>query len=184
MLPYFRRTRGRGARVSIFAFGATCVSSCLLPHLTRICAGQLFMACSWSFMPSNTKMFPSLRQRHDHFQMWAPVDQLLVVLMNMLSRKNEFQADAYAVKLGYAKGLQTGLVKLQLENLGNMVRQMLQKHLFFCCTSSDLGYIPLLSSLQWLNRVRNRAAMFACPFLAFFCSREPAGSSRSCSRIL
>lgn len=42
--------------------------------------------------------------------------------MNVLSRKNEFEADAYAVKLGYSKGLQSGLVKLQLENLGNMVR--------------------------------------------------------------
>eukprot|EP00752_Nemacystus_decipiens_P009392 g8395.t1 len=52
--------------------------------------------------------------------MWAPVDHLLGVLMNMLSRKNEFQADAYAVGLGYSKGLQSGLVKLQLENLGNM----------------------------------------------------------------
>ncbi|CAM9665580.1 unnamed protein product [Ascophyllum nodosum] len=52
--------------------------------------------------------------------MWAPVDHLLGVLMNMLSRRNEFQADAYAVKLGYSKGLQSGLVKLQLENLGNM----------------------------------------------------------------
>lgn len=47
---------------------------------------------------------------------------MLGVLMNVLSRKNEFEADAYAVKLGYAKGLQSGLVKLQLENLGNMVR--------------------------------------------------------------
>lgn len=55
--------------------------------------------------------------------MWAPVDHLLGVLMNMLSRKNEFQADAYAVELGYSKGLQSGLVKLQLENLGNMVSE-------------------------------------------------------------
>ncbi len=46
--------------------------------------------------------------------------------MNVLSRKNEFQADAYAVKLGYSKGLQSGLVKLQLENLGNMVSGMTQ----------------------------------------------------------
>lgn len=89
-------------------------------------------------------MPPSLRQRHNHLQMWAPVDQLLVVLMNMLSRKNEFQADAYAVKLGYAKGLQTGLVKLQLENLGNMVRQMLSKT--NCCNSCDLGYMAVRPS--------------------------------------
>lgn len=53
--------------------------------------------------------------------MWTPVDHVLDVLMNMLSRKNEFQADAYATQLGYAKGLKSGLVKLQLENLGNMV---------------------------------------------------------------
>lgn len=53
--------------------------------------------------------------------MWTPVDHILRVLMNMLSRRNEFQADAYAVKLGFSKGLQSGLVKLQLENLGNMV---------------------------------------------------------------
>ncbi|CAM9241298.1 unnamed protein product [Sphacelaria rigidula] len=52
--------------------------------------------------------------------MWTPVDHVLDVLMNMLSRKNEFQADAYATQLGYAKGLKSGLVKLQLENLGNM----------------------------------------------------------------
>lgn len=70
--------------------------------------------------------------------MWAPVDHLLGVFMNMLSRKNEFQADAYAVKLGYSKGLQSGLVKLQLENLGNMVRGPTYGRLFHvlelrCC---------------------------------------------------
>ncbi|CAM9172755.1 unnamed protein product [Choristocarpus tenellus] len=56
--------------------------------------------------------------------MWAPVDNVLSVLMNMLSRKNEFQADAYAVEHGYSKDLVTGLVKLQLENLENMVRDL------------------------------------------------------------
>lgn len=61
--------------------------------------------------------------------MWAPVDHLLGVLMNMLSRKNEFQADAYAVELGYSKGLQSGLVKLQLENLGNMASQSVSRRL-------------------------------------------------------
>jgi STE24 endopeptidase len=32
----------------------------------------------------------------------------------------QFQADEYAVKLGYGDRLQSGLVKLQIENLGNM----------------------------------------------------------------
>ncbi|CAM9212474.1 unnamed protein product [Discosporangium mesarthrocarpum] len=52
--------------------------------------------------------------------MWAPVDHVLSVAMNVLSRKNEFEADAYAVGHGFSRELQTGLVKLQLENLGNM----------------------------------------------------------------
>lgn len=131
----FRECR---ARVNVIAFGAKCVSCCLLPCVTRMGAGR----CIWHALPFtllNTKMPSSLRQRHNRLQMWAPVDQLLVVLMNMLSRKNEFQADAYAVKLGYAKGLQTGLVKLQLENLGNMVRDKCRQKKKKCCNSCDLG---------------------------------------------
>lgn len=72
--------------------------------------------------------------------MWAPVDHLLGVLMNMLSRKNEFEADAYAVELGYSKGLQSGLVKLQLENLGNMVSEVALLH---SCTCSNSDVVVL-----------------------------------------
>ena len=52
--------------------------------------------------------------------LWSPVDKILERLMTLNVRKNEFQADAYAVHHGYAEDLQTGLIKLQIENLSNM----------------------------------------------------------------
>lgn len=51
---------------------------------------------------------------------WTPIDSVLSRLMTLNVRKNEFQADAFAVELGYSGTLQTGLVKLQIENLSNM----------------------------------------------------------------
>eukprot|EP00611_Tribonema_gayanum_P016929 TRINITY_DN2941_c0_g1_i1.p2 TRINITY_DN2941_c0_g1~~TRINITY_DN2941_c0_g1_i1.p2 ORF type:complete len:475 (-),score=204.35 TRINITY_DN2941_c0_g1_i1:498-1922(-) len=50
----------------------------------------------------------------------TPADHVIHLAMNYWSRHCEFQADEYAVKLGYAQALQTGLCKLSLENLGNM----------------------------------------------------------------
>ena len=52
---------------------------------------------------------------------WTPVDNVLKFLLNINSRRNEFAADRYGKKLGYAKDLASGLIKLQIENLGNMV---------------------------------------------------------------
>ena len=37
-----------------------------------------------------------------------------------MSRTNEFQADGFAVKLGYAKQLSSGLIKIHVKNLGNL----------------------------------------------------------------
>lgn len=51
---------------------------------------------------------------------FAPVDQLIGFLMTLHTRRNEFQADAYAVKLGLGNDLQTGLTKLSIENLSNL----------------------------------------------------------------
>lgn len=50
----------------------------------------------------------------------SPVDNVLSFVMNIISRTFEFQADAFGKKLGYAEQLKSGLIKLQLENLGNM----------------------------------------------------------------
>lgn len=44
---------------------------------------------------------------------------MLSVLITLWTRRNEFEADAYAVDLGFAEDLGRGLVKLQIENLSN-----------------------------------------------------------------
>lgn len=51
---------------------------------------------------------------------WAPVEHVLSFLMTLNTRKNEFQADAFAVDLGHDRALKTGLTKLAIENLSNM----------------------------------------------------------------
>ncbi|EGD96703.1 CaaX prenyl protease [Trichophyton tonsurans CBS 112818] len=50
----------------------------------------------------------------------APTDAIIKLLMNILSRKFEFEADAFAVKLGYSKELARSLLKLQIQNLSTM----------------------------------------------------------------
>lgn len=51
---------------------------------------------------------------------WAPVDSVLSYLVTANTRRNEFQADAFAVQLGYGEKLQSGLTKICIENLSNM----------------------------------------------------------------
>jgi len=51
---------------------------------------------------------------------WAPVDKTLSFIMNVHSRKCEFEADEFSVNLGMSSKLQSGLCKIQLENLGAM----------------------------------------------------------------
>nr|CCA18761.1 CAAX prenyl protease 1 putative [Albugo laibachii Nc14]CCA25203.1 CAAX prenyl protease 1 putative [Albugo laibachii Nc14] len=52
--------------------------------------------------------------------LWAPVNHVLSFMLTLNTRKNEFQADAFATDLGHAKALQTGLTKISTENLSNM----------------------------------------------------------------
>ncbi|XP_071735928.1 CAAX prenyl protease 1 homolog [Rutidosis leptorrhynchoides] len=49
-----------------------------------------------------------------------PIQHLVSFGLNLVSRAFEFQADAFAKKLGYSKPLRDGLVKLQEENLSAM----------------------------------------------------------------
>ena len=48
------------------------------------------------------------------------MDTVIKLLMNILSRKYEFQADEFAVKLGYSTELARSLIKLQIQNLSTM----------------------------------------------------------------
>lgn len=51
---------------------------------------------------------------------WAPVDKILSFVMTIMSRSFEFAADRFSAELKMSKGLQRGLVKIHLENLGSM----------------------------------------------------------------
>jgi len=51
---------------------------------------------------------------------YSPVDHVLRFLTNLLSRKNEFEADAFSVELGYRKDLSSGLITIHKENKSNM----------------------------------------------------------------
>lgn len=48
----------------------------------------------------------------------SPYSEVFGFLTTKLSRRNEYQADAYSKRHGYAEQLKTALVKLQKENLG------------------------------------------------------------------
>ncbi|KAK2748299.1 hypothetical protein FQN57_000957 [Myotisia sp. PD_48] len=50
----------------------------------------------------------------------APMDTVMKLFMNILSRKFEFEADAFAVNLGFSKELARSLIKLQIQNLSTM----------------------------------------------------------------
>lgn len=50
----------------------------------------------------------------------APTEAVIKLLMNMLTRKYEFEADRFAKDLDYAKDLGAALIKLQIQNLSSM----------------------------------------------------------------
>ncbi|GJM28541.1 MAG: peptidase M48 [Cyclobacteriaceae bacterium] len=52
--------------------------------------------------------------------LYAPVSKLLGVFLNILSRKNEFQADAFAAKTADKSALASALKNLSVDNLSNL----------------------------------------------------------------
>jgi STE24 endopeptidase len=53
--------------------------------------------------------------------LYSPISLLLDILTNVLSRKFEYQADAFATKQGMGEFLQSGLKKLTATSLGNLM---------------------------------------------------------------
>jgi len=79
---------------------------------------ELFAAFGFN---DSTRPTPSIIALLLFFQtLWAPVDKILSFLLTMFSRSNEFGADRFSHELGYSAQLQSGLVKIHLENLGAM----------------------------------------------------------------
>lgn len=52
--------------------------------------------------------------------LYSPLSTLLGILMNMMSRKHEYQADSFAAKNYEALPLQNALKKLSVKNLSNL----------------------------------------------------------------
>ncbi|MDR1679362.1 MAG: M48 family metallopeptidase [Prevotellaceae bacterium] len=52
--------------------------------------------------------------------LYTPVSMALGILMNMVIRRNEYQADAYAASFGLGEALISGLKKLTTKSLGNL----------------------------------------------------------------
>ncbi|KAG9925679.1 CAAX prenyl protease 1, partial [Aureobasidium melanogenum] len=50
----------------------------------------------------------------------APTDSVIKLLMNIMTRKMEFEADNFSLKLGYSAELASSLIKLQIQNLSSM----------------------------------------------------------------
>ncbi|CAI4210297.1 unnamed protein product [Parascedosporium putredinis] len=50
----------------------------------------------------------------------TPTNSVIQLLMNILSRHDEFEADAFASRLGYKAELARSLIKLQIQNLSTM----------------------------------------------------------------
>ena len=50
----------------------------------------------------------------------GPMDTVIKLLMNILSRRFEFEADGFARGLGYQAELARSLIKLQIQNLSTM----------------------------------------------------------------
>ncbi|KAF2198200.1 CaaX prenyl protease [Delitschia confertaspora ATCC 74209] len=50
----------------------------------------------------------------------SPTDAIIKLVMNILTRKMEYEADAFAVEHGYTAELGSSLIKLQIQNLSSM----------------------------------------------------------------
>jgi STE24 endopeptidase len=78
--------------------------------------------------------------------LYSPVSMVLGLVMNMISRKNEFSADRYAGQNFNAESLKSALVKLSVKNLSNLRPHPV--YVFF-----NYSHPPLLQRLQALNNI-------------------------------
>lgn len=76
--------------------------------------------------------------------LYSPISFILGIFMNMLSRKNEFEADAFAKETYDGKSLQSALKKLSADSLSNLTPHPL--YVFF-----HYSHPPLLERLKRLD---------------------------------
>lgn len=79
--------------------------------------------------------------------LYTPISMVLSVIMNMLSRKNEFEADRYAAETFDATALQNALKKLSANNLSDLQPHPLDVFL-------NYSHPPLLQRLRALQKAK------------------------------
>ena len=77
--------------------------------------------------------------------LYSPISRLTGIFMMILSRKNEYQADAFATKTYNGIALQTALKKLSVDNLSNLYPHKV--YVFF-----HYSHPPLLNRLSAIDR--------------------------------
>lgn len=80
--------------------------------------------------------------------LYTPVSVVLSLFMNMQSRKNEYQADAYAASFGLGENLIEGLKKLSVKSLSNL--QPHPAYVFFYHS-----HPTLLQRMEAIRNLRN-----------------------------
>jgi len=76
--------------------------------------------------------------------LYSPISLVLDIFTNVLSRKFEYQADAFAAKYGYAEQLKSGLKKLSATSLSNLTPHPL--YVFF-----HYSHPTLLQRIEKMN---------------------------------
>lgn len=116
--------------------------------------GIMFFLFGW--LASNPWMAEVLGAKENSFHLslvtfsllYSPVSQIIGLLMNLFSRKNEYEADAYAKETYAAQPLITALKKLSINHLSNL--QPHPAYVFFNYSHPTL--------LQRITNLRNTPA--------------------------
>ena len=77
--------------------------------------------------------------------LYSPLSTLIGILMNVLSRKHEFEADAYAATTFNSQSLKSALKKLSADNLSNLTPHPWYVFFYY-------SHPPLLERLKGLDK--------------------------------
>ena len=78
--------------------------------------------------------------------LFTPIEFILGFVMNIFSRKNEYQADAFAASYGLAEPLKSGLIKLSVNSLSNLTPHPLYVKVYY-------SHPTLLQRIEALNNI-------------------------------
>ena len=112
-----------------------------------------FMLYSFSLLINNQGIFEAFRMEHLSIYaslvfiiiLFSPVNQIISIATNAFSRKNEFEADKYAIQTHQQpKAFSSALKKLTVKNLGNLNPHPLKVWL-------EYSHPPVLERIKKIN---------------------------------